>query len=385
MLMYLAAFAVSIGLAACGEGLYQKKNQKGGVACLVLAVLVAALLAGLRDVSVGTDSVVYEEWFRYAWNMDGWGDYLFKAYAKTEPFFMSLIYLASRLGSAVQGAYFLIGLCTYGFAMAAIALLRKKVSIPLAWASYLFLFFGHSLNEMRQALAMTALLLAVSLLMRKNYIGYVVFTVLALLSHSTSILLSAAILGIYLILKKWDIWQVKTALLGCTAAAVLLYEPLFYALSRIGALPERFSSYVEEISGVHLSLNPILVRLPFLLLAVVFYREFARKSENKTDKSDADFLLVMMGMEMILSELRIFSVTLYRICLYFGVFRCLGIGRLVAALRESPKFRKWEKPIIVLLLAMLAVIWVYQAVLQGNDEIYPYTSELLHISEGMLF
>ena len=113
MLMYLAAFAVSIGLAACGEGLYQKKNQKGGVACLVLAVLVAALLAGLRDVSVGTDSVVYEEWFRYAWNMDGWGDYLFKAYAKTEPFFMSLIYLASRLGSAVQGVYFLIGLCTY--------------------------------------------------------------------------------------------------------------------------------------------------------------------------------------------------------------------------------------------------------------------------------
>ena len=190
---------------------------------------------------------------------------------------------------------------------------------------------------------------------------------------------------IYLILKKWDIWQVKTALLGCTAAAVLLYEPLFYALNRIGVLPERFSSYIEEISGVHLSLNPILVRLPFLLLAVVFYREFARKSENKTDKSGADFLLVMMGMEMILSELRIFSVTLYRICLYVGVFRCLGIGWLVAALRESLKFRKWEKPIIVLLLAMLAVIWVYQAVLQGNDEIYPYTSELLHISEGMLF
>lgn len=385
MLMYLAAFAVSIGLAACGEGLYRRKNAKGGAACLALAVLVAALLAGLRDVSVGTDSVVYEEWFRYAWNMDGWSDYLFKAYAKTEPFFMSLIYLASRLGSAVQGAYFLIGLCTYGFAMAAITLLREKVSIPLAWASYLFLFFGHSLNEMRQALAMTALLLAVSLLMRKNYIGYVVFTVLALLSHSTSILLSAAILVIYLILKKWDIWQVKTALLGCTAAAVLLYEPLFYTLSRIGVLPSRFSSYVEEISGVHLSLNPIIVRLPFLLLAVVFYREFAHKSENETDKSDADFLLVMMGMEMILSELRIFSVTLYRICLYFGVFRCLGIGRLVAAIRESPKFHKWEKPIIVLLLAMLAVIWVYQAVLQGNDEIYPYTSELLHISEGMLF
>lgn len=385
MLMYLAAFAVSIGLAACGEGLYQKKNQKGGVACLVLAVLVAALLAGLRDVSVGTDSVVYEWWFNSAREMGSLQEYLTSRYSIYEPLFLALIYAAACVFKTVQGAYFLIGLCTYWFAMIAITLFRKKISIPLAWASYLFLFFGYSLNAMRQSLAMTALLLAVLLLMRRNYVGYAAFTAFAFLTHRISIFLSAAFLVIYLVLKKWNTWQIKTALLGCTAAAILLYKQIFYALSHTGLFPDWFSSYIEEIGEVHLSLNPILVRLPFLLLAVVFYREFARKSENKTDKSDADFLLVMMGMEMILSELRIFSVTLYRICLYFGVFRCLGIGRLVAALRESPKFRKWEKPIIVLLLAMLAVIWVYQAVLQGNDEIYPYTSELLHISEGMLF
>lgn len=63
MLIYLGAFAVSVGIAAYGEHLRTKKNnEKGFYLCLALAVLVMAVLAGLRDPSIGTDSVVYEEW-----------------------------------------------------------------------------------------------------------------------------------------------------------------------------------------------------------------------------------------------------------------------------------------------------------------------------------
>ena len=63
MLIYLGAFAVSVGIAAYGEHLRTKKNnEKGFYLCLALAVLVMAVLAGLRDPSIGTDSVVYEGW-----------------------------------------------------------------------------------------------------------------------------------------------------------------------------------------------------------------------------------------------------------------------------------------------------------------------------------
>lgn len=52
-----------MGIAAYGEHLRTKKNnEKGFYLCLALAVLVMAVLAGLRDPSIGTDSVVYEEW-----------------------------------------------------------------------------------------------------------------------------------------------------------------------------------------------------------------------------------------------------------------------------------------------------------------------------------
>ena len=57
MLIYLGTFAASVGIAAYGEHLRTKKNnEKGFYLCLALAVLVMAVLAGLRDPSIGTDS-----------------------------------------------------------------------------------------------------------------------------------------------------------------------------------------------------------------------------------------------------------------------------------------------------------------------------------------
>lgn len=72
MLIYLGAFVVSVGIAAYGEHLRTKKNnEKGFYLCLALAVLVMAVLAGLRDPSIGTDSVVYEGWVADAKLQDG--------------------------------------------------------------------------------------------------------------------------------------------------------------------------------------------------------------------------------------------------------------------------------------------------------------------------
>ena len=66
MLIYLGTFAASVGIAAYGEHLRTKKNnEKGFYLCLALAVLVMAVLAGLRDPSIGTDSVC----MRDGWQM----------------------------------------------------------------------------------------------------------------------------------------------------------------------------------------------------------------------------------------------------------------------------------------------------------------------------
>ena len=90
MLIYLGTFAASVGIAAYGEHLRTKKNnEKGFYLCLALAVLVMAVLAGLRDPSIGTDSVVYEEWVADAKLQDGLLACIRQRH-KTEPLFMTL-------------------------------------------------------------------------------------------------------------------------------------------------------------------------------------------------------------------------------------------------------------------------------------------------------
>ena len=105
MLIYLGTFAASVGIAAYGEYLRTKKNnEKGFYLCLALAVLVMAVLAGLRDPSIGTDSVVYEEWVADAKLQDGLLACIRQRH-KTEPLFMTLVYLAAHVFGDVHWLY----------------------------------------------------------------------------------------------------------------------------------------------------------------------------------------------------------------------------------------------------------------------------------------
>lgn len=85
--------------------------------------------------------------------------------------------------------------------MAALIRLRNDSSIPFAWAAYLFLFFGHSLNELRQALAMTALVLAFVLLREKKYLFSGIVVIAAVLCHNSAGLIAAGMLVVYCLLQ----------------------------------------------------------------------------------------------------------------------------------------------------------------------------------------
>lgn len=386
MLIYLLVFGASIGLTVYGEYLNKKENRKGFYLCMIFAVLLVVLLAGLRAVPVGTDGPAYERWVYNAAECTSFAEARFVG-RSTEPIYMLLVYLVAKSTGNVNVLFFITASLTYGMYMFGIGKLEKNISIPYAWAAYLFLCYGYSLNSLRQALAMTALIFAFVLLREKKYLFSGIVVIVAVLCHNSAGLIAAGMLVVYCLLRKWDTWFLKVGILAATALAVFGYEPVFYQLNRVGILPDRFSRYVAGASFIHFSLNPILVRLPFFLLVLFFYRDYVKDGGDSGEmtKVDADFLLVMMGMEMILSELRVISVPLYRICLYFGVFRCLGIGRLVYAVNKSEKYKKWSKLLCAALIGMLVVIWLYQVVLQGNDEIYPYTSEILHIGADTLF
>lgn len=379
MWIYLGVFGLSIALTFCGESLRKKKNTAGCAACLILAVLAVAVLAGVRDFTVGTDGDAYRWWVWDAENASSILDVM-KQGQGTEPVYRILTYIATRTLGGINGLFFFSALLTYAFVMAALALLRDHIFLPYGWAAYLFLFYSNSLNQLRQALAMTIVLLGITLVMQKKYLPGVLLLVLAVGAHNTAVL-GIGMLLVYLILKKWDTLPVRTVMVAGLAGAAAFYQPLFRLLARLGLPISRFASYLET-GDVHFSLNPILVRLPFLVLALWLYREFsAEDTEGKGSftRADADFLLIMMAAELVTAEMRIISVDIYRISLYFGVLRCVLIGRTAQVLARKEENKTFFRLVLAGMMALLVLIWIYQVVLKGNDAIIPYTSTLLHI------
>ena len=378
MWIYLGTFAVSIGLTVYGESLYKKKNKIGFAVCMMLAVLLVAVLSGVRDFSVGTDTDIYSGWI---WATRTYDASLLHALCRdSEPVFEGITYLAGHYFNGLQSLLFLSALLTYAFVMAALALLRDHIFLPYGWAAYLFLFYSNSLNQLRQALAMTIVLLGITLVMQKKYLPGVLLLVLAVGAHNTAVL-GIGMLLVYLILKKWDTLPVRTVMVAGLAGAAAFYQPLFRLLARLGLPISRFAGYLDT-GDVHFSLNPILVRLPFLVLALWLYREFsAEDTEGKGSftRADADFLLIMMAAELVTAEMRIISVDIYRISLYFGVLRCVLIGRTAQVLARKEENKTFFRLVLAGMMALLVLIWIYQVVLKGNDAIIPYTSTLLHI------
>ena len=171
MLIYLGTFAASVGIAAYGEHLRTKKNnEKGFYLCLALAVLVMAVLAGLRDPSIGTDSVVYEEWVADAKQQDGLLACIRQRH-KTEPLFMTLVYLAAHVFGDVHWLYFMVDLLACGLFMIGLVQYKEYVSVPYGWLAYICLHYGDTYNAERQSVALGVAFWRSALRGRKSITG----------------------------------------------------------------------------------------------------------------------------------------------------------------------------------------------------------------------
>lgn len=385
MLAYLGTFGVSVGLTFWAESLQKKEKRKESIFCIFLALLLVVLLAGLRDYTVGTDTLTYLDWLNSAAGYNSFSEYLKSWHTGRETLSCGIVYITAKLSSA-HFFFLAFAAVNYGAAMAALVMMRETVSLPYAWAAYLFFMYGSSLNQTRQAAAMMLVLCAFAFLPRKKYVGTAVLLVAAFLFH-TSALVALVILVLYLILQKWDTKVVRVMIVVAALLSAIFAVPLLRMILATGITGGRFTSYLDHMKGQPFTLNPVILRLPFFILPMFFYRDFAREENAKSytfKKQDADFLLILLIIEMATAMLRMISTPIFRLSFYFETFRCVAIGRMMHTLEMNPERKKWAKLLGIALFAMFVIIWIYQNIYRLNDEIFPYTSESLGIGPDPL-
>ena len=377
MAVYMIGFALSVGLIAYSE----KKRLPVFLTCSFFALLIPCLIAGLRAQSIGTDVLVYVkpltesaicadnlgDYFNSYWFRD-WRNLYVQYY---ELGFSMLVYVVAKLTNSLGCVLFAISAVILVPLYTALCRNRKNAPVWLGMLTFYLLYFGASLNIMRQWAAMALLLLALQLLQEKKYGRTLFFSLFACLFHNSAIIvfLIYAVYGLLRFSERGKLVMGRLTVSGpvvtlslVVACSVLLLLCLNIVVELMVATGmTRFAGY---LSGDPLSLLPmqILIRLPLLLLFLVCWKLFRKNSHM------APFYLTMLLLDILLSQLMSVAAHAIRIGMYFSAYTVLWIPAMYSALRT----RRQKLLFCGAVITYLLVYFLYNYVLQGRNQIYPY-------------
>ena len=351
-------------------GYWAYKAKKGKKVYSVLIILWISLLAGLRDETIGTDIMVYgNRTFEAANGLS------FRAYIQSisvsmgiEPLYGLLNYIVAFFTPNVHVLYFFIEFIIINLVYSRLMQLETPRSVVLGLLIFECLFMGASYNLLRQGIAMSIIFFASQYLERKKYLKYILCTLIATGFHSSAIM-GLLFLVMYIVIRKKNTIYTHILIIFASCVATLLYSSIINFLIYAGILSQKYLTYLDE-ANMGIDVIVILIRLPVLILILLFYKSYCKK--NTTDGITNYFLVDIMILEIILAELKVISVPIYRISMYLSYFKMLAYPKLEQALEN-----KKNKQIVIYFITFYCLLmFLVLVVIRGNDQVYPYKTFL---------
>ena len=348
----------------------QRHTIKKSTIFFVVSVLFVAALAGVRDYTIGTDIKSYgNDLFNYAHGNISLSSFI-ERLPHIEPLYLTLVYFSAKISSSPHMLYFLTGVIIYGFMMAGMVKHSKSIPVTISWFAFLCLLYGDTYNAMRQTLAIAIGFWAFHFAEEGKWKRFLVGVLISFFFHNTAIIF-IGIYIMYFVLQKNNKLYIKAILLFGVFAAISCFNQLLTFFMDVGIFDMKMTRYfIDESSGF--SINAILIRLPFLFLILLEYKQFWKNERGAftslKNEAEGDFYILTLILELLTVLMSAFLPSLYRIALYFVPFRCMAYSR-VCMLETSKQTRIIKTFVLVL---YLLIIFIYQNQIKGNNEIYPY-------------
>ena len=317
------------------------KEKKWPLAISFVALLV---VAGFRDLSVGTDTQNYESLFNmYGTNTELMGH-------ATEPLYLLLHIFVAYNGWGYSTLMFLSSLIVlailYVFAI-------KESPRPnfTILCFFLLYYYFYSFNTVRQFQAMMFVLLAWHYQTRSRYKLYYIFMAMGICFHFTALvgLLSLIINKIKLSVEKQTILLILSYFLGITPMVKSVLSATF------GFLPDYFYSYIADSNDRELTLS--LSR--FLLTLYVITLINLLKGNNIWIK------LLVFGVFAL--NLFAFQPVVGRIAQFFTIVQITIIPQIPNLIRN----KKYSTGLASASIVYMLSVWLY--LLSANTgEVLPY-------------
>lgn len=338
----------------------------------VTALCIPALLAGLRDSSIGTDVELYgNAWFLYAKNFD-FVSYIKMASEQSIGVFYAFINYAVALVTDNESIfYFTLSLIETILIYLGLRGFHDKISVPFAMFCYYTILYNNTLNLLRQSLAIAIVCFSYRFLLKDKYLIFFLLTILAILSHSTAIFTVILPVG-WLYLKhcnnKSHIYIFNIVLFLVTACIMLLYKPFLKFCIAHHILSERFLTYISSTSVV----GGRMIRLFFwLLLAVFAYFSFSKMIKyDARNKFVISCLTLSLAFSLIMFMGNVYAI---RLAYYFDAAVFIFIPMIPKVYKPKIDGVGYMKYTMYLLLILILIVrWYLEYVHSLNGATYPY-------------
>lgn len=338
------------------------------------AMLVPCFFAGVRDLSIGTDVMTYGYWTFNSAKSASLLSFL-NAYSSISAFGFNLFsWLIARTGSfelylaLIQGLT-VLPICLY-------AKRRYPRSSWVAVAAYMLLLFPVSLNAMKQMIAVALCVPAFKYFDEKQPVAFcLTVAASAFLFHQTAVVAllywpaSKAIESIGE--SRAFFGRVQSLALIMIAILIALFVFVFgeRLISVFSFLKDSYS-YQLNASGTRLNYSAVVL----LLGSMIIYQtnKLSLINEGK-DRRDVCVFALFSIIGAALIQLNLIANSLMRFSYY-----ALSFYPLFASGLANKTSRKKSYSTVFLLLLLIAY-FVQTTVINGGNQVYPYTSTLLGI------
>jgi hypothetical protein len=341
---------------------------------LLVALILPSVIAGCRDLTVGTDTLVYmEPLFRSGKSLYNYA--LFQDETSSiEPLYALLTYgVASCTDNVAWLLFFqqfIIISCIYLSARK----LRGYIPICFCIFIYFLAFFQHTLNIVRQMLAMSFCLMSFVYLYKHQLLKSLFVFLIAWGFHKTAFIY-LIIYPIFYLVNKQSVRIVRISeIIGIVGAILIIFymDDIIFFFTSQGILHHKFIRYVPSMSATDEITFPFSIIFYSSFLFVVL--QYVRKKRGYNTKLYIliEFLLVM---SMALSPIGLVADNTSKRCMFYFLFP--SIIFLPMLLYSHTGVCQYPKMFLSVIMSFLLLWWCREMGI--IEEVFPYTSEILGI------
>lgn len=376
-LIYIFIFTIVIILSAINDSNLQKKDWKKGTHFFSAAaiIIIPAIMAGLRNPVVGTDTQVYAvPLFDLAVGSSTLENVVV-AMPRIEVGFTALAFGISRITNDYRVFLFAIAFIIQLFVYLSIYKTRETHSVLIAEVIYLFFFFNASLSMMRQMIAASIILFGTTYLKENKYLHFFFWLFIAYQFHNSA-LLGLAFIPIHFMFSRYSIvgsakkigmkiWKyrfwVVLMLFFAVLIRIIIVDAVTYLVNQ-GILKTLYLAYVHPNSRFSTSTEL------FILYPLVYLALFMKKDKNYEGIAICIIDLLFYYMQGI-------NFYMYRLGTYYMAFRILSLSEETINYYRLIKYKKIKKNKglrVIYILFISFICWFFFYAVNNQYQTMPY-------------